>query len=123
MRAIVIIGLIFGLGGCVSTDFSKSVPAVLADDGKDYRPIIIKAVTEALGGRKISLTQNALKTDSRLLLEPKAEPLDPFGNPMSGRLRGKPDDFTLRAVDGLCILHHEDKDTYYPLSDVNCRPA
>ncbi len=123
MRCAFIIGLTFCLGGCVSTDFSNSVPAVLADDGTDYRPMISKVVSEALGGRKISLTRNALKTDSRLLLEPKAEPMDPFGNPMSGRLLDKPDDFTLRIIDGVCLLHHEDKDVYYTLDGVNCRPV
>lgn len=123
MRTVLLLGLALCLGGCVSTDFSKSVPALLADDGTDYRPMISKVVSEALGGRKITLTRNALKTDSRLLLEPKAEPLDPFGNPMSGRLLDKPDDFTLRTFDGVCVLHHEDKDVYYTLKDVNCRPA
>lgn len=107
----------------MSTDFSKSVPAVLADDGTDYRPVIVKTVSEALGGRRINLTENALKTDSRLLLEPKTEPMDPFGNPISGRILERPDNFTLRTVDGVCVLHHEDKDVYYTLADVNCRPA
>lgn len=123
MRLTLTVVLALTLSACVSTDFSTSVPAVLADDGKDYRPMISKVVSEALGGRRVNLTTGALKSDSRLLIEPKAEPMDPFGNPMSGRLLGKPDDFTLRTVDGACVLHHEDKDVYYPLEGVNCAPA
>jgi len=109
------------LSACMSTDFSKSVPAVLADDGQDYRPTISKIVSEALGGRRVTLTESALKSDSRLLIEPRAEPLDPFGNPMSGRILDKPDDFTLRTMNGVCVLHHEDKDVYYTLDGVNCQ--
>ncbi len=112
--------LALSLSACVSTDFTTSVPAKLADDGNDYRPAIAKIVSEALGGRRVNLTTTALKSDSRLMIEPRAEPMDPFGNPMSGRLLGKPDDFTLRTVEGKCVLHHEDKDVYYPLDGVNC---
>lgn len=110
------------LSACMSTDYTNSVPAVLADDGKDYRPIIAKVVSEALEGRKVNLTTTALKKDSRLLIEPRAEPMDPYGNPMSGRILGKPDDFTLRTINDVCVLHHEDKDVFYPLNGVNCRP-
>jgi len=110
------------LGGCMTSDYTQSVPALLAEDGQDYRPAISKIVSEVLGKRRISLTRDALMTDSRLMIEPKAEPMDPFGNPMSGRLLGKPDNFTLKTVDGVCLLLHEDTDTYYPLENVNCRP-
>lgn len=120
MRFVLPFALVISLSACVSTDFTTSVAAKLADDGNDYRPAIAKVVSEALGGRRVNLTTTALKSDSRLMIEPKAEPLDPFGNPMSGRLLDKPDDFTLRTVDGKCVLHHEDKDVYYPLDGVNC---
>lgn len=122
MRRLTIIGISLSLAACMSTDFSQSIPAVLADDGKDYRPAISKVISEILDGRRITLTQDTLKNDSRLLLEPKAEPMDPFGNPMSGRLLGKPDDFSLRTINGACALLHEDTGEYYALADVNCRP-
>lgn len=120
-RRVIILSAALVLGGCMSSDFSQSVPAVLADDGTDYRPVLSKVISEALGGRRITLTPDTLKSDSRIMLEPKAEPMDPFGNPMSGRLLGKPDDFSLRTVNGQCVLLHEDKDIYYPLDGVNCR--
>jgi len=122
MRRVLSAALALPLAACVTSNYANSVPAVLADDGQDYRPVIAKVVSEALGGRRVNLTNMALKRDSRLLIEPKAEALDPYGNPMSGRLLGKPDDFSLKTVDGICVLHHEDKDVFYPLDGVNCRP-
>jgi len=110
------------LSGCMSTDFSKSVPAVLADDGRDYRPAITKIVSEVLGGRRVTLTRDAFMKDSRLLLEPKTEPLDPFGNPLSGRLLGKPDNFSLVTSGDSCAILHEDTGEYYILEGVACRP-
>lgn len=121
MRKTLALGTAILLGACMSTNYKQSVPAVLADDGKDYRPVISKIVSEVMNGRRVNLTPDALKTDSRLMIEPRAEPMDPYGNPMGGRMLGKPDDFTLRTVDDVCLLHHEDTGDYYVLDDVNCR--
>jgi len=122
MRAILAVVPLLLASGCMSTDYSKSIPAVLVDDGTDYRPVIRDVVSKSLNGRRITLTRNVLMTDSRLLLEPKAEALDPFGNPMSGRILGKPDDFSLKTINGTCVLLHENTGEFYPLEGVNCRP-
>lgn len=121
MRKSLAFAAVFLVSACMSTNYAQSVPAVLKDDGTDYRPMISKVVSEIMGGRRVTLTRNALMSDSRLMIEPKAEPMDPFGNPMSGRMLGKPDDFTLKTVDGLCFLLHEDTGEFYPLEGVNCR--
>ncbi len=101
-------------------DHSKSVPALITNGDYKTRAEITSVISSALGNRKVTLTSDVLTKDSRVIIEPKGEPMDPFGNPMSGRLLGKPDHFVLRALDGQCFLHHEQTDTYHELETVTC---
>ena len=123
MRAVLGLGAIIVLGGCSTMDFSKSEPALLAKSAGDIRPALKDAVSKALGGRRVALASNVLTTDSRLIIEPKMEPRDPFGNPMSGRLLGRPDHFILKTANGECALMHEKTGEYYPLPGVACLPV
>lgn len=108
--------------GCASVDYSKSVPALL-DTSDDVRPILSEVISKALEGRKVSLSSNVLKADSRLFIEPNTGPMDAFGNPLDGMRMGKADRFELRYIDGNCALWHPDSETYFPLNGVICKPA
>ncbi len=104
----------------MTTDFSKSVPATLKGD-QDVRPELKRVISEALGGRKVSLSPDVLTQESRLVIERAPEPLDPYGNPISGRLRmEKPNIFVLKKAGNSCALYHEQSGEYYPLSGVKC---
>ena len=123
MRAILVMGAAITLGACATVDYSKSVPALLTQQSTDARPEISRVVSEALNGRKVSLSADVLTNDSRLIIEPKPEGMDPFGNPGSGRLMGRPDHFLLQTIDNQCALYHKQSGEYYPLYGVTCRPA
>ena len=123
MRAILILGAAITLVACATVDYSKSVPALLTQKSTDARPEISRVLSEALDGRRVSLSADILTEDSRLIIEPKPEGMDPFGNPGSGRLLGRPDHFTLKTIDNQCALFHEKSGEYYPLYGVTCKPA
>lgn len=123
MRKILFLGAMISLGACATVDYTKSVPALLSQKSVDARPEISRVVSEALDGRKVTLSEGILTEDSRLIIEPKPEGLDPFGNPGSGRLLGRPDHFTLKTIDNQCALYHEKSGEYYPLYGVTCKPA
>jgi len=111
-----------GLTACSTTDFSQSVPALLPRGNQEGHAEIKRVVSEALGGRRVSLSKDVLTADSRLIIEPKQH-MDPFGNPANGRMLGKPDHFMLKTHNGTCALYQEKTGEYLPLSGVTCTPA
>ncbi len=120
---VLLLSAVTSLGACATVDYSKSVPALLAQKSVDARPEISRVLSDALDGRTVSLSADILTEDSRLIIEPKPEGMDPFGNPASGRLMGRPDHFTLKTVDNQCALFHEKSGEYYPLYGVTCKPV
>ena len=123
MRTLLTLTAILTLGACATVDYTESVPALISEKSEDARPELSRVISEVLDGRKVSLSSDVLTKESRLIIEPKAEPMDPFGNPASGRLLGKPDHFVLKTVDSQCALYHEQTGEYHPLYGITCAPA
>ncbi len=122
MRINLIAGAFLLAAGCASVDYSDAKPGVIAKSDREARPVISALLSEILNRRYVQLTRDVLTKESRLIIEPKAEGFDPYGNPASGRLLGRPDHFTLLAVNGACVLRHEKTGEYYPVEGLKCKP-
>jgi hypothetical protein len=109
------------LATCGSGFAQPEVLAIIDQPTKESRAELAQAVSQALNGAPVTLADDALTRDSRLIIE-KAHLHDASGVPLSGRDRDKPEIFRLVRVGERCLLVHERTGTRTTLASTGCRP-
>lgn len=112
------------LGACQTTANSKPVEAMLMQSSPETTTMLSEAVSQALGGVKVTLAPNTLMNKSSFTVETKmAQSMD--GNRtvgmMNDRARPMPDRFTLMMQGKDCFLKHEGSGQMMPLGNMNCQ--
>ena len=109
------------LSTCASGFAQPEVPAVVDQPTPESRGELAQAISSALNGAPVTLADDALTRDSRLIIE-KARPRDPGGVPLSGRDRDKPEVFRLVKAGEQCVLVQERTGKRATLSSTRCHP-
>jgi len=94
--------------------------AVLSKSSVDVRAEIAEAVSKALNGRKVLISQNSLMDTNRLIIERRSAMHQ--GISVMTRDMPMPDHFRLMMTGTSCVLVHEQTGETYPLSRVACKP-
>lgn len=100
------------LAACqTSAPLSEPVGARLLESSSANTAVLSKAVSEALGGRKVTLAPNVLMDRSTLVMDPKF---------VSSRSLQRPDHFRLMTNGQSCYLVHEETGASMPLKGMKC---
>lgn len=107
-----------GLAGCQSGSARGEMPARIIDPTPESRAELETVVSGALGG-EVTLADNALTTDSRLIVERKVHRDVQHGRIM-GRDPGQPDQFRLIKQGERCMLVHVGSGRQWELKQARC---
>ena len=95
--------------------------AIIDKPTQESRAELAQAVSDGLNGAPVTLADDALTRDSRLIIE-RAHPRDASGVPLSGRDRDKPEIFRLVKSGERCVLVHERTGKRTTLASTRCLP-
>jgi hypothetical protein len=109
------------LSTCASGFAQPETLAIIDRPTQESRAELAQAVSEGLNGAPVTLADDALTRDSRLIIE-KAHPRDASGVPLSGRDRDKPEIFRLVKSGEQCLLLHERTGKRTMLASTRCLP-
>ena len=107
---------------CGTPPARADVPALIAEPSAASRAELLRVVTEAANGARVTLADDAFTRESTLIVE-RREPLDAQGRPLSGRLLEMPQRFRLVLRDGKCVLVRESDERSWLLNDTRCAAA
>lgn len=106
MAAMKIINIVFFMGilsACNHVSVKNDVPAYVVNPTKESRVELEKAVSKALNGIPVTLADDALTKDDRLIIERKQHK-DVQGNLIMGLETKRPRQFRLVKNNNQCIL-------------------
>ena len=103
MKIISIVILLGIFSACNHISVKKDAPAYIINPTKESRAELKKAVSSALNGIPVTLADDALTNDDRLIIERKQH-MDANGNLIMGLERKKTRQFRLVKNNGKCIL-------------------
>jgi len=109
------------LSTCASGLAQPEVPAIIDKPTQESRAELARAVSDALNGAPVTLADDALTADSRLIIE-KAHPRDASGVRLSGRDGDRPEIFRLVKAEERCVLVHERTGKRTTLASTRCLP-
>jgi hypothetical protein len=107
--------------GLAAAACATEVPARIVAATPESRAELQRAVTDALGGRRVTLADDALTLSSILTLE-HAPPADAQARAATGRDLGRPERFRLLKVGRHCVLVHESNGARAVLTQASCVP-
>jgi hypothetical protein len=114
---------VLSAAACATPAEELGVPAVIVGVTPQGRAELQSAVEHALGTQPILLADDALTHESVLRIE-RVVRRDAEGRPLNGRdVKGKPQEFRLYTMNGLCILVHVESRARQTLHAVSCAPA
>ncbi len=111
LKAISVVGMTLVISACKTDDVRQDVPARIIDPTPESRTELLHVVSSTLGGRTVTIADDALTKDSMLIIEPKN---------LTGRDFGKPDHFRLVLSDSRCVLVHQESDARSELMETGC---
>ena len=111
IKALFLGGTLLLVTACKTGAVRTEVPAILVDPTTASRAELRQIVGSLLGGRTVTIADDALTTQSILVIEPKY---------LTGRDLGKPDQFRLLLSGSDCVLVHLGSDARSKLSKANC---
>ncbi len=107
--------------GCQAAPTAHETDAVVVAPDAAGRAELRRVVSQAVGGRPVTLADDALTRDSQLILE-RTPRQGPEGVRVPGRDVEEPERFRLVLnSDGQCMLVHLNTGNRHPLRDVRCR--
>ena len=109
------------LAGCAQRAAQPEVPAVLTNPGEQSRAELLHAVREALNGAPVTLADDALTADDRLIIE-RAARRDAEGVKPQGRETVRPEQFRLVKSGAQCVLLHVGTGRRWVLTSATCSP-
>ena len=111
VRTITVVGALVFLCACKTDDVRHDVPAQIIDPTPESRAELRHVVSNTLGGRAVTIADDALTKDSLLIIEAKH---------LTGRDLGRPDHFRLVLSDSRCVLVHEESNARFELMETSC---
>ncbi len=111
LHALAFVTIFISITACKTEAVRTDVPAYLVDPTPVSRAELRQAVSNSLGGRAVTIADDALTKGSMLIIEPKH---------LTGRDLGRPDHFRLVRSDSRCVLVHQESEVRYTLSETNC---
>jgi len=96
-----------------------SGPAVLSEHTPEAHAELEAAVSKAMNGKKVNLSQNVLIDTNTLSVEQK-QYRSISGDPLMGRRMDRPSRFTLNLKNGTCVLTHDETGNSYDLPSARC---
>jgi len=118
--------LLFGVAvldvlfACTTLSAQDDVPALIVAPDAASREELSRVVSAALGGAPVTLADDALVHDDRLVIE-RARVLDPAGRRIDGRSVEPPEQFRLVISGSRCLLIREADGSRLPLDATRCR--
>ncbi len=106
-----IVGVILVLNACKTDTVRAEVPAHVVDPTPESHAELQHVVSSALGGRSVTIAENALTKESMLIIGPRN---------LTGRDLGKPEQFRLVLSGSTCILVHLGSNSRSELAKTNC---
>ena len=100
----------------------NAVEALLINPSQVTQAELTKVISEALGGRRVTLSTDTFTRSSRTIIERQAM-IGPDGNPIMGRDYGKPDHFILMMSGNKCWLYHQQAELFHALEITECAPV
>ena len=113
------VAVLLSAGACRTAQARPDVPALITEPTSQTRTDLVQAVSAALGGATVTLSDDALTRDSTLVVERRRR-LDPNGLPVNGRDLGRPETFRLVKNGADCVLVHENSGRRFALSQTAC---
>ena len=110
---------LLSVAACRTAQARPDVPALITEPTSQTRADLVQAVSAALGGATVTLSDDALTRDSTLVVERRRR-LDPNGLPVNGRDLGRPETFRLVKNGADCVLVHENSGRRFALSQTAC---
>jgi hypothetical protein len=107
----IVVGLLLLAAACKSSEVRSEVPAYLVDPTTESRAELQHVVSSMLGGKAVTIADDALTTQSMLIIGAKY---------LTGRDLGKPEQFQLLRIGSTCVLVHLGSGTRSELSEANC---
>ncbi len=111
LSKISIFGVLLALCACKTDAVRAEVPAHVIDPTPDSHAELVQVVSNALGGRSVTIADDALTQGSMLIIGPKY---------LTGRDLGKPEQFRLVLNGSACVLVHLGSDARYALTKTIC---
>ncbi len=106
-----IVGVFLALGACKTDAIRSEVSAQVIDPTPESHAELQHVVSSALGGRSVTIAENALTKESMLIIGPRN---------LTGRDLGKPEQFRLVLSGSTCILVHLGSNSRSELAKTNC---
>jgi hypothetical protein len=116
ISSVILVGI---LSACNHVLVKNDVPAYIVNPTKESRAELKEAVSKALNGVSVTLTDDALTKDDRLIIERKQH-VDPQGNLIMGLETEMPHQFRLVKNNGKCILIDQDNGNRMELKKTTC---
>ncbi len=110
-NALSIVGMLLSLAACKTGTVRADMPAYIVNPTPASRTELLQVVSSTLGGRTVTIADDALTKDSMLIIEPKN---------LTGRDFGKPDHFLLVLSNSRCVLVHQESDARSELMETSC---
>ena len=107
------------LVGCKTVAEQESYPALLSESSADSLLMITKAVSEAMDGRSVKISEDVLSTTNSfsIMLNNKTSIAN---SPINGRIQERPQHFELMKRGSECYLLHVESGNAYVLEGVHC---
>ena len=105
--------------GCRTVSARQDVAAVISEPSARSHSKLVGAVSAALNGATVTLSDDALTRDSTLIVE-RTRHRDANGLPINGRDLGAPERFHLVKNGTECVLVHENTGRRFALSQTAC---
>ncbi len=115
------LGLCVVMAGCASINLETAKDAVLTQTSDESRAEITSAISDALGGRKVTIAPDTFTEQSSVSIVQR-DMIGPDGNPVLGRRYDRPDHFYLKKSGASCILVHPSGREFTVLETVHCKP-
>ena len=115
------VAALLALAACPARSAPRDVPAVITNPGAESHAELVRVVSGALRGAAVTIADDALTTDSTLIIE-RARPRDAAGRPLGGRDRGRPEHFRLVRNASRCVLVRERSGERWTLASATCSP-
>jgi hypothetical protein len=120
MTILTLAGLLY-LAACHTRSALHDVPAVITNPTGQSRAELYRVVSSALNGAPLTIADDALTRDSTLIIEREGRH-NADGVPLTGRDRGRPEQFRLVKNGSRCMLVHERSGQRFTLAAVTCSP-
>ena len=107
------------MSACSIRSASHDIPALITGPTENSRAELLRVVSRALNGVKVTLADDALTQSSLLTIE-RSPIRDVQGRQLNGRKLGRPDQFRLIKIGPACVLVKLPDDGRWVLAETSC---